>query len=435
MYEGGLRQPGAAHPAEGFEVQVRFPYGSDEKVVDIPDQKLVGVYQPHEKAGAADLRAEVTRALSCPIESPRLSQLASGRKTAAIVVDDVTRAVPTREILPLILAELKAAGLESGNVTVIVATGLHRALTKHELDAIRGDLPVEVVNHDAKDRDQLASVGRTSLGQEILINRRFMEADLKVLTGDVEYHQFCGYGGGAKSVYPGLADAASIRHNHSMMEIEGTGPGRIEGNPVRQEVEEVGRMAGVDFILNVVMNSHKQVVRAFAGHPFAAFRQGAALVDQMYRVRAERAVGLVIASPGGFPKDVDLYQSQKAVSAARRLVAQGGDIVVLAECRDGHGSELFDRWMTEARSLEDIFRRIQTKFVMGGHKAYQFARDIRWARVHLLSSLPPQKVKSYFMQPLASVEDIQTLIQAASSIAAMPQASLTLVETSPDGST
>jgi len=409
-------------------VQVCFPYGNCEKVVDIPDQKLVGVYQPHEKAGVTDLRTEVMRALSSPIESPRLAQLACGRKIAAIVVDDVTRAVPTRDILPLILGELRAAGLDAQDVTVIVATGLHRPLTPRELDAIRGDLPVEVVNHDAKDPAQLVPIGRTSLGQEILINRRFMEADLKVLTGDVEYHQFCGYGGGAKSVYPGLADAASIRHNHSMMEIEGTGPGRIEGNPVRQEVEEVGRMARVDFILNVVMNSHKQVVRAFAGHPSAAFREGAALVDQMYRVKANKAVSLVIASPGGFPKDVDLYQSQKAVSAARRLVAQGGDIVVLAECRDGHGSELFDRWMTEARSLDDIFRRIQTKFVMGGHKAYQFARDIRWARVHLLSSLPAQKIRSYFMQPLASVEDLQPLLEGATSIAAMPQASLTLVE-------
>ena len=191
-------------------------------------------------------------------------------------------------------------------------------------------------------------------------------------------------------------------------------------------------MAGVDFILNVVMNSRKQVVRAFAGHPFAAFRDGARLVDQMYRVEADRAANLVIASAGGFPKDVDLYQAQKAVSAARRLVAEGGDIIVLAECREGHGSELFDRWMTEAKGLDDIFRRIQTKFVMGGHKAYQFARDIRWARVHLLSSLPAQKVKSYFMQPLAGVEDIQTLVRAASSIAAMPQASLTLVEITED---
>lgn len=407
---------------------VRFPYGNGEKAVEIPGEKLAGVYRPHEKGGVADLRAEIIRSLSSPIESPRLAELACGRKSAAIVVDDITRAVPTRNILPHVLEELKAGGLGARDVVVIVATGLHRPLTQQELDALRGDLPVQVINHDARDPNQLVSTGRTSLGQEVLVNRRFMEADLKVLTGDVEYHQFCGYGGGAKSVYPGLADAASICHNHSMMEIEGTGPGRIEGNPVRREVDEVGCMAGVDFILNVVMNSHKEVVRAFAGHPFAAFRQGAYLVDQMYRVKADGPVSLVIASAGGFPKDVDLYQSQKALSAARRLVVEGGDIVVMAECRDGHGSELFDRWMMEAKDINDIFKRIQTKFVMGGHKAYQFAREIRWARVHLLSSLPAQKVKSYFMQPLSSVEDIHALVQSASSIAALPQATLTLAE-------
>ena len=413
-------------------MQVRFPYGDSEKVVDIPDEKVTGVYLPREKTGVADLSAEVTRALSSPIESPRLAQLASDRKSAAIVADDVTRAVPTREILPLVLGELEAGGLQARDVTVIVATGLHRPLAKHELDAIRGDLPVQMINHNARDQDQLVPIGCTYLGQEVLINRRFMEADLKLLTGDVEYHQFCGYGGGAKSVYPGLADAASISHNHSMMEMDGTGPGQIEGNPIRDEIEQVGRMAGIDFILNVVMNSRKEVVRAFAGHPFGAFREGARLVDQMYRVKADRTADLVIASAGGFPKDVDLYQAQKAVSAARRLVVEGGDILVLAECRYGHGSELFDRWMTEAEHLEEIFRRIQTKFVMGGHKAYQLAREIRWARVHLLSSLPAQKVKSYFIQPLASVQDIQTLVRAASSIAAMPQAPLTLVEMTGD---
>lgn len=404
-------------------------------MVDIPDEKITGMYLPHEKAGVADLSAEVMRALSSPIESPRLAQLASGRKSAVIVADDITRAVPTRDILPLILGELETGGIGAKDVVVIIATGLHRPLTKLELDAIRGDLPVQVVNHNARDQDQLVSIGRTSLGQEILVNRRFMEADLKLLTGDVEYHQFCGYGGGAKSIYPGLADAASICHNHSMMEIEGTGPGRIEGNPVRGEIEEVGRMAGIDFILNVVMNSRKEVVRAFAGHPFGTFREGAHLVDQMYRVKADRAAELVIASAGGFPKDVDLYQAQKAVSAARRLVVEGGDIVVLAECRDGHGSDLFDRWMTEAEDLEEIFRRIRTKFVMGGHKAYQFAREIRWARIHLLSSLPEQKVRSYFIQPLKSVEDIQTLVRAASSIAVMPQASLTLAEMTEESNT
>lgn len=415
-------------------MQVGFPYGKEEFVLDIPDKKLVGVYTPREKSGGPDLRAEVERALSQPIKSPRLGDIARGRKSAAILVDDVTRSVPNSALLPSVLKEMQSGGVAMKDIVVIVATGLHRALTEEELNATRGNLPVRIVNHNAGDAAQLVPLGVTSLGQEVLVNRTFMEANLKVVIGDVEYHQFCGYGGGAKSVYPGVADADSITHNHAMMEIEGAGPGRIEGNPVRQEIEEAGRMAGVDFLLSVVMNSRKEIVRADAGHLYHAFLAGTRVVDEMYRVAVEAPVDLALTSPGGFPKDIDLYQSQKAVTAGRRIVKKGGVIVTLAECRDGHGSELFDRWMTEAEDISDIFKRIRKKFIMGGHKAYQFAREIKWARVCLLSRLPAEKVKDYFMHPLATAEEIGPLIDAANSVAALPQATLTLAEI-PGGNT
>jgi len=409
-------------------LRVGLPYGDEEILLDIPDEKLIGVYAPQERAGVPDLGAEVARALSSPIDSPRLSELARGGRSAAVVVDDVTRFVPSRDLVGPVLEELSAGGIAPEDVTVIVATGLHRDLTGEELAPITGDLPVTVVNHDARDEDELISVGETSLGREIRINRTFMEADVKVLTGDVEYHQFCGYGGGAKSVYPGLADAGSIEHNHSMMDLEGTGPGRIDGNPVRQEIEEVGRLAGIDFVLDVVMNSQKEVVRACAGEASQVVREGARLVDEMYRVEVPAAADLVIASPGGYPKDIELYQSQKAVAAGRRVVKKGGAIAVLAECREGHGSDLFDQWMTEAHDISEIFERIRKKFIMGGHKAYQFARDIAWADVHLMSGLPPDKVRDYFMHPLAGADDVHHLIDHATSIIALPQATMTLAE-------
>lgn len=414
-------------------MQVEFPYGKEEVLLDIPDEKLLGVYAPREHPGVSDLRAEVRRALADPIASPHLSQRARGGRSAVVVVDDVTRFVPTRELLPPVMEGLAEAGIGVGSVLVIVATGLHRALTDAELADVRGDLDVRVVNHDARDEDALVAIGRTSLDREIRVNRAFLEADVKVLTGDVEYHQFCGYGGGAKSVYPGLADACSIEHNHSMMDLSGTGPGRIDGNPVRQEIEEVGRLAGVDFVLNVVMNSRKEVVRAFAGDPAEVVRAGGDLVDEMYRIDVPAAADLVIASPGGHPKDIDLYQSQKALSVSGRVVKKGGTIAVLAECREGHGSALFDTWMTEAGDISEIFERIRKKFVMGGHKAYQFAREIVRAKVHLMSCLAPEKVRDYFMHPLASPADIQDLIDEAASVIALPQGTLTLVQIPGEG--
>lgn len=410
-------------------MKVRFPYGKGHLAFELPEERLVGAYQPREMPGVADLRAEVERALWAPIGSCPLRDLARGRRAAAIVVDDVTRSVPNPELLPSVVDELRAGGVALSDVTVIVATGLHRPLRKSELEATLGELPLRIVNHDAGSESELVSIGRTSLGQEIRVNRSFMSADLKVLVGDVEYHQFCGYGGGAKSVYPGIADAESIRHNHSMMEAEGAGPGRWEGNPVRQEIEEVGRMAGVDFALSVVMNSRKQVVRADAGSVVDAFLAGTRTVDEMYRIEVPEAADLVIASAGGHPKDLNLYQAQKAVAAGRRIVRPGGTVAVIAECPEGHGSELFDRWMNEATSLDEIAERLRTKFVMGGHKAYQFARDIAWADVCLLSAIPPGQVRSYFMTPLADARDLAALVERAGTVAALPQATLTLAET------
>jgi nickel-dependent lactate racemase len=409
-------------------LEVGFPYGKGQVVLDLPDDKLLGVYEPREMPGVPNLRAEVERALAVPVNSQPLGDLAQGRRTAAIVVDDVSRSVPNAELLPSIVDEIRAGGVALSDITIVVATGLHRSLTEPELDATRGDLPVRIVSHRADREEDLVSIGTTSLGQELKLNRAYVAADLKILVGDVEVHQFCGYGGGAKSIYPGIADAESIRHNHSMMEVEGAGPGRWEDNPVRQEIEEVGRMAGVDFTLSVVMNSRKEVVRATAGHGVDAFLAGTQIVDEMYRVEVPQASDLVIVSAGGHPKDIDLYQAQKALSAGRRVVKEGGAIAVVAECPEGHGSELFDRWMREATSVQDIFERIRARFVMGGHKAYQFAREIAWADVCLLSALPPGQIRSYFMTPLGGVADLTERVRRADTIAALPQATLTLAE-------
>jgi nickel-dependent lactate racemase len=212
------------------------------------------------------------------------------------------------------------------------------------------------------------------------------------------------------------------------MEIPGTGMGRIEGNPVREEIDEAGRMAGVDFILNVVQNSRKEVVAAFAGDLTAAYRAGAELTDRMYKLSVPARADVVIASPGGYPKDIDLYQSQKALSAARRVVRDGGKVFVLAECREGHGSELFDGWMREAKSPDDVFRRIRERFVMGGHKAYQYVRDMQGVEVYLYSSLPAEQVAAYWLKPLASPQEIPDLIRVEETVICLPDAALTCVE-------
>lgn len=412
----------------GMNRVISLPYGDTFVDVAVPDEKLVGVFEPRALPPAADPRAALREAMANPIGASRLRDRARNVASAAIVIEDATRPVPTDLLRDAVMDELLAADVAPGRIRVIVATGLHRPLTEAEMDRAlgrwRGRLHIE--NHDARNADKLTYLGRTRLGTEISINRTFMESELKILTGDVEYHQFCGYGGGAKGVYPGLADADAIRANHARMDLPGTGSGRIEGNPVREEIDEVGRRAGVDSNLSVVLDARHRIVSARAGDVFESFRAACRFVDAMYLVEVPRRADLVIASAGGHPKDIDLYQSQKAIEEATLIVRPGGDVLVVCRCEEGSGSPLFEEWMAQASSPEDVIRRIKEEdFVMGGHKAYQIAREVQRAKVHLYSDLPSERVRDWMMHPVRSSDQINSLIASADSIVVLPQATLT----------
>lgn len=409
-------------------MNIRLKYGSEFIDLSLPDEQIIDVYAPKEKKAVENLNQAIRNSLADPIGSKRLSQMVQPNHKVVVLVDDATRSVPSTELLVPIVEELAKAGVPDKNICVLVATGLHRKMKHKELDTVLGPLKdrIKIVNHDPD--KNLKYLGRTCLGTRIYLNRTFLDADIKILTGDVEFHQFCGYGGGAKSVHPGIADSESIRLAHSRMEMEGTGPARIKDNPVRQEINEVGQLAGVDFIVNVVLNPAKDVVRVFSGNVIGAFLAATKVCDEIYCVDVPARVDVVIASAGGFPKDIELYQAQKAVASAMRIVKKAGKIILLAECREGHGSDLAYSWAREAKSVDDIIKRIKAKFVMGGHKAYQLARAITWADVYLLSSLRPQMVREFFMQPLSSIEEIYDLPGENDSIAVLPEATLTLVK-------
>ena len=295
--------------------RIALAYGRGSLEFEVPTEKLIGCFDPRRFPPLRDAAGELRRSLRQPIGSKPLREIAAGRRSAVVVIDDSTRSVPSALLLDAVMAELEAAGLEAGNVTVLAATGLHRPMTDEELRQAIGRWHggVRAENHDAGDADRLSRVGVTSLGTELLVNQSYLEADLKILTGDVEHQQFCGFGGGGKSVYPGLADAEAIRRNHSRMELAGTGPGRLDGNPVRAEVDEAAKMAGVDFLLTVVLDPEHRIVSVHAGNVERAFREACAEADKMYRVAVPEHADLVIASAGGHPKDGTLYQAQKAL--------------------------------------------------------------------------------------------------------------------------
>jgi nickel-dependent lactate racemase len=380
-------------------VDVWLPYGKTEVCLRVPARNLLGSIEPREKPGVEDSRAEVERALKEPIGSRGLSEIAKPEHKVAIVVDDATRPAPSYVMVPPLLEELNSAGVKDESITVIFGCGTHRAVTDEEAVKLLGEnvvKRVKVVSHDCRAPD-LVYVGTTSkYGTKVYLNRVFAEADLKILTGDVCFHYYAGYGGGRKSVLPGVAGEETIKANHAMLLHPNAKTGVLEGNPVHEDMAEAARMAKVDFILNVVINSKGEVVRAFAGDLEQAFHEGVKLVDEMYRIPVDRRADIVVVSPGGHPADVNLFQAYKGVDSALEVVKRGGVIILAAECPEGHGNQVFYDWMVRFKDLKAVEREIKRNFVLGGHKAYYLMKALQKVQIILVSAMPDYYATNIF---------------------------------------
>lgn len=288
--------------------------------------------------------------------------------------------------------------MDDADVTVIIAGGTHRPARKDEMEGLVGKEVVERVNvikHDP-DAEDLVYLGETGRKTKIYVNRTFAESDVKILTGDVDLHYYAGYGGGRKSLLPGLSGRTSVGHNHRMMLDPLARTGNLEGNPVHLDMTEAARMVGIDFILNVVFDSEGRIVKAFAGDLEEAFMHGVRLVDQMYKIPVTKRSEIVVVSAGGAPYDINLYQASKALDNVVNLVKRGGVVVLAAECPEGHGHDMFYQWMVECKSLRDAEKRLRRKFVLGGHKAYYLLKSLQKVNVILISTLPDYWSKRVF---------------------------------------
>jgi nickel-dependent lactate racemase len=372
-------------------VDAWLPYGRSEVCARVDARNFLGLIEPKEKAGVADALAEVRRAVKEPVGSRVLGELVRPESRVAIVVDDATRALPTGLMVAPLLDELNAVGAKDENVTVVFGTGIHRAVTHEEAVRLLGEAVfnrVKSVSHDSGASD-LVYVGQTKKhGTKVFLNRVFTEADVRILTGDVCLHYFAGYGGGRKSVLPGVAGEETIKRNHAMLLDSNARTGVLEGNPVHEDMVEAARLAKVDFVLNVVTNSKGEIVKAFAGDLEQVFAEGVKVVDEMYRVSVDRRADIVVVSSGGYPADVNLFQAYKAVDNALEVVKRGGVIVLVAECGEGHGNDVFYDWMVKYGDLRSIEREIKRSFVLGGHKAYYLLKAMQNHTIILVSSMP-----------------------------------------------
>lgn len=408
--------------------EVQLSYGHGSLSVRVPKRNLQAVLQPLHATEVEDEAKLLRDALVRPIGAsgmpgPRLRDLAAAKlrpdratpadihpgKKVVIVTSDLTRPCPTDRLLPPVLDELDAAGIPDGDITVVMALGLHRTMTEAEMETAVGPevyRRVRVVNHDPADTVRL---GVTSAGTPVEIFRLVVEADFRICLGNLELHYFAGYSGGAKAILPGCASRATLNANHAMMVRPEAVAGRLNGNPVRADIEEGVSMLGVDFILNVIVTGQHRIIGAVAGDVTAAHRRGCELVARRGMVTIEEHADVVLVGAGGYPKDVNLYQAQKALDNAAHAVRDGGVLILVAECPEGLGNETFEAWLAGTSSPDELLARIQHEFVLGGHKAAAIAAVLKRASVYLVSALPDELVRRCGMVPIADPERAQEM--------------------------
>ena len=411
-------------------MRIGFGIGTGVQYAEVPDRNLLGVLHANEVSFDLTDDAEVRRALNEPIGAPRLREVVKPGEKIAIVTSDITRPMPTWKVMPALLDELYAAGVSGKDVTLVFALGSHRHHTQEEMRHLAGERAWQEIRCVDCDPDDCVHMGVTSHGTPVDITRVVAEADRRICMGNIEYHYFAGYSGGAKAIMPGVSTRAAIQSNHSMMVLESACAGALETNPLRMDIEEAGRICGIDYIVNVVLDEHKNIVRCVAGDSVLAHRAGCKVLDSLYRKELPQAADIVLVSQGGAPKDMNLYQTQKALDNARHAVKQGGIIILIGSCREGMGEKVFEQWMTTAPTPESMIERIGRDFQLGGHKAAAIAMTLQRAEIYLVSDLEPGFVRKIFMDPKPSVQealdDAFAKLGSGATVLAMPYGGATL---------
>ncbi len=307
--------------------------------------------------------------------------------------------------MPALLDELYDAGVSPSDITLVFALGSHRRHTEAEKEKLAGKRAYSEITCIDGDTADCIHYGITSFGTPVDIVKVVAEADRRICLGNIEYHYFAGYSGGAKAIMPGVSTRAAIQNNHSYMIREEACAGRLSGNPVREDIEEAAAMVGVDFIINVVLDEHKKIIHAIAGDVIAAHRAGCKFLDGLYLKEIPEKADIVIVSQGGAPKDLNLYQTQKALDNAKHAVKKGGIIILIGSCREGLGEAVFEEWIREAKEPQNLIERIKTDFKLGGHKAAAIAMVLDNADIYLVSELEEDLVRKAFLKPYKKAQD------------------------------
>lgn len=397
-------------------IMYQFKFGDKEMEASIEKGEIINTLIPKEASIINNIEDEVINALNHPTGTKPLKELVNPGEKVVIIVSDITRFwIKTGVFLPIIVSYLNEAGIKDRDIIALIALGTHRASTETEKKALVGEAlykRIQVVDHDAFDEKQLVYLGESSFGTPIYINRRIMEADRVILTGGIVFHLFAGFGGGAKSIVPGVAGLQTIQKNHCLTFLPGEGTGlnpnacsnKTIGNPMREDITEISRKVQPDFLFNVVLDADGSFVDFVAGDFEAAWLRGCETIKELYGIPIEEKADIIVASTGGFPKDINLYQSVKTMDNCIYGGKEGSVIILLAECREGLGADEFMEWF-QYKNLTEMEAALRKHFTIPGYAAYKTAYTAQYRKLILISSLPQETIKELGIIPSSSLEE------------------------------
>ncbi|PXV95696.1 nickel-dependent lactate racemase [Lachnotalea glycerini] len=343
--------------------KIKIPYSKKHLEIDIPDYNLSAILESKTHIFKPKICQEeiIHQALDNPIGSASLEELVKGKKNMVIITSDHTRPVPSKITMPILLKRIRNANPDI-DIKILIATGFHRPTTKEEMIQKFGQKIVDqevIINHLSEDESSVVRVGTLPSGGELWLNKLAMETELLISEGFIEPHFFAGFSGGRKSVLPGVAAAKTVLANHcsEFIASEYARTGVTKNNPIHMDMLYAAKQANLAFILNVVINSEKEVINAFAGDSQLAHEEGCKFVMELACVQAVKA-DIVISSNGGYPLDQNIYQSVKGMTAAEATCKEGGVIIMVSACNDGHGGKSFYDNMANASSPREVLDRV-----------------------------------------------------------------------------
>jgi len=416
-------------------MKVRLAYGQGHLLVELPDG-LTTIIEPAHTPGLADERGAVLAALEKPIAARSLREWMKPGSRVCMVFTDITRATPNERLIPWLLDYL--ADVPREDITLLNALGTHRANTRAELEQMLTPAVVQnyrVLNHEAENASALVPLGTTRDGAPALLNRHFVEADVRIVTGFIEPHFFAGFSGGPKGIMPGVAGLQTVMSNHGAKNLGDPNStfGVTKGNPIWEEMRDIALRAGPSFLLNVTLNEQRQITGVFAGDLLAAHQTGCAFVRRSAMQEFAAPFDVVVTTNSGYPLDQNLYQGVKGMSAGARVLKPGGTLILACECREGvpaNGS--FDRILRSAASPAELLALLATP---GFSRPEQWQAQLqaliqRQARVLLYSSLSDDIVRAAHLTPChdigAAVRELLPRSPNGTRIAVLPQGPLTI---------